>query len=77
MRRTPPEVQSRHRRREAKDRSRGQTEYGENLANKLAMHSAQRLDQPPRAIVDQANEDAVRDLYLGPDAQLIASNKAA
>jgi len=41
------------------------------------MLSAQRLDQLPRAIVDQANEDTVRDLYLGPDASIIASNKAA
>jgi len=41
------------------------------------MLSAQRLDPSLRAIADQANEDTVRDLYLGPDAQLIASNKAA
>jgi hypothetical protein len=41
------------------------------------MHSARRIDRSLRAIVDQANEDTVRDLYLGPNAQLIASNKAA
>jgi hypothetical protein len=41
------------------------------------MPQARRIDRSLRAIVDQANEDTVRDLYLGPDASFIASNKAA
>ena len=40
------------------------------------MHSARQIDHPQRAIVDQANEDTVRDLYLGPDASITAFNKA-
>jgi len=59
------------------DRQRGQTEDGENLANTLAMLSAQRLDRSLRATADQANEDTVRDFYLGPDASITASHKAA
>jgi Transposase IS116/IS110/IS902 family len=58
------------------DRQRGQTEHGENLANKPA--GTHRM----RSIVAcglrrQTNEDTVRDLYLGPDDSKYPSNKAA
>ena len=59
------------------DRQRGQTEYGENLANFLAMPTraaARSVAAPARRT---ANEDTVRDFYLGPDDFITASNKAA
>jgi hypothetical protein len=57
------------------DRQRGQTEYGENLANLLAMHARTAARSAAAPARRTANEDTVRDFYLGPDASITASNK--